>query len=71
MRGATTWIVPDTTLLHPSIQKAVCSTRGGTVLPMRALTDGYSDQHFPPPQSAADPAHSERLTGYLSTRQQG
>ncbi|MFI6883857.1 nuclease-related domain-containing protein [Streptosporangium canum] len=70
MRGQTAWIVPDTTLLHPSVQQAACSTRGGIVLPMRALTDGYFDRYFPAPQSAADPAHIEALSAYLSTRQQ-
>ncbi|WP_152990674.1 nuclease-related domain-containing protein [Sphaerimonospora mesophila] len=72
LRGGTAWIVPDTTLLHPSIKHATCSTpgKGGPVLPMRAITDGYFDRYFPAPQPAADPAHIEALAAYLSTRQQ-
>ncbi|KAB2347966.1 nuclease-related domain-containing protein [Actinomadura rudentiformis] len=70
IRGQTAWIVPDTTLLHPSLQHAACRKRGGLVLPMRALTDGHFDQHFPAPQRPADPAHIARLSTRLSTHQQ-
>ncbi|TDC91038.1 hypothetical protein E1292_43030 [Nonomuraea deserti] len=46
MQGLTAWIVPDSTLLHPSVQQTTCRKRGGDVLSMRAIVDGYFDQHF-------------------------
>ncbi|MEU8205631.1 nuclease-related domain-containing protein [Streptosporangium sp. NPDC049046] len=70
IQGGTAWIVPDTTLLDPSIQHALCSTpgKGGPVLPMRAISDGYFNRHFPALQPAADPAHIEALAAHLSIR---
>lgn len=68
--GQTAWIVPDTTLLHPSIEHAACSRRGGVVLPMRALADGFFNQYFPAPQRPADPSQITRLAVHLSTRQE-
>lgn len=70
VQGQTAWIVPDTTLLHPSIQQAACCRRGGLVLPMRAVTDGYLNEHFPEPQRPADPSQIARLSAHLSTRQE-
>ncbi|MFC4016030.1 nuclease-related domain-containing protein [Nonomuraea purpurea] len=69
-QGQTAWIVPDSTLLHPSVQQATCRKRGGDVLPMRAIIDGYFDQHFSPPQAPADAGHINKLSAYLSTRHQ-
>ncbi|MGI5292916.1 nuclease-related domain-containing protein [Nonomuraea polychroma] len=66
--GLMAWITPDTTLLHPSLRTAACMRRGGVVLPMRALTDGYFDHELPPPQPAADAAHIARFSEYLSYR---
>ncbi|WP_157254792.1 nuclease-related domain-containing protein [Nonomuraea typhae] len=72
MPGQTAWIVPDTTSLHPSLRPdlraAGSMKKGGMVLPMRAITDGYFNGHFPAPQPAADPAHVEKLAAHLSTR---
>lgn len=68
MRGQTAWIVPDTTLLHPSVLQAACRRKGGIVLPMRAIIDGYFDQYFPAPQSTAASAHVRSLSAHLSTR---
>ncbi|GGT04484.1 hypothetical protein GCM10010156_72850 [Planobispora rosea] len=70
LQGGTAWIVPDTTVLDLSIRHAICSAslKGGPVLPMRAITDGYFDQYFPAPQPTADPVHIEALSAYLSAR---
>ncbi|QBI56161.1 nuclease-related domain-containing protein [Streptomonospora litoralis] len=68
VKGQATWIVPDATMLHPSIQKATLTKTGGVVLPMRALTDGFFDQHFPAPQAGADAEHVSWLTEHLSTQ---
>lgn len=67
VQGQAAWIVPDTTHLHPSVKDALVTKTGGVVVPMRALADGFFDQHFPAPQTAADPDHVSWLKEHLST----
>jgi hypothetical protein len=69
VKGQAAWIVPDATLLHPTVQQAACVQKGGLVLPLRALTDGFFDNHFLTPQSAAAPEHITWLAEHLSSRE--
>ncbi|MEU6720414.1 hypothetical protein ABZ897_53945 [Nonomuraea sp. NPDC046802] len=45
--GQTAWVVPDTTLLHPNAHAAGCLTKGGIVLPLQAVIDGYFNGRSP------------------------
>lgn len=71
--GATSWIVPDRTLLHPSVESAACQRDGGdhrdlgcAVLPFRAISDGFFDKLFPATQPVARSAHIVRIEAHLS-----
>ncbi|WP_160167461.1 nuclease-related domain-containing protein [Nocardiopsis chromatogenes] len=67
VRGNAAWIVPDSTSLHPSVEKAACRQKGGEILPLRAVNDGFFDQYFPAPQPPASPNRIARFERYLST----
>ncbi|MEU0238410.1 nuclease-related domain-containing protein [Nocardiopsis sp. NPDC006198] len=69
IKGQAVWIVPDTTLLHPTVQQAACVRKGGLVLPLRALTDGFFDDHFSASQSVTAPEHVAWLSEHLSSHE--
>jgi hypothetical protein len=68
--SSVTWIVPDTTELHPSVKAAPCVRRThGIVLPLRAIPDGYLAEEWPSLfESAcpADPDHVAALQRYVT-----